>query len=202
MYNRFWKRALDLMLSGLGLIVFSIPMLIVAVIIKMEDAGPVIFSQERVGIYKKTFTIYKFRSMKLSTPNVATDLLTDPEQYITKIGKFIRKTSIDELPQLWNIFKGDMSFVGPRPALGSQWELIALRDQYGANDVLPGLTGWAQINGRDELEIAVKARLDGEYAEKISFGFDWKCFFGTFGAVLKCEGVVEGDTGTLQAQKK
>ncbi len=202
MYIKFWKRTLDILLSGLGLLVLALPMAIVAVVIKCEDPGPAIFKQQRVGNHKKPFALYKFRSMKLATPNVPTHLLENPQQYITKVGKFIRKTSIDELPQLWNIFKGDMSIIGPRPALASQEDLVAQRDLYGANDVLPGLTGWAQINGRDELEIPVKAKLDGDYVKNISFLFDCKCFFGTIGSVLKHEGVVEGGTGSMQKKEK
>ncbi len=203
MYAKFFKRLIDLVLSGLGLIVLAIPMLIVAVIIRCEDPGPVIFKQKRIGIHKKHFNLYKFRSMKMDTPHdMPTHMLKNPEQYILKVGGFIRKTSIDELPQLWNIFKGDMSIIGPRPALWNQDDLIAERDKYGANDVKPGLTGWAQINGRDELEIPVKAKLDGEYVEKMSFGFDCKCFFGTIKSVLKSDGVVEGGTGEMKKQEE
>lgn len=200
-YRNFWKRAIDLILSGIGILILAIPMAIVAIIIKIDDPGPAIFVQKRVGIHKSYFKLYKFRSMKLSTPHdMPTHLLENPEQYLLKCGKTIRKLSIDELPQLFNIFKGDMSVIGPRPALWNQDDLIAERDRYGANDVKPGLTGWAQINGRDELEIPVKAKLDGEYAEKLSFGFDCKCFFGTIGKVLKSEGVVEGGTGEMKKQ--
>ncbi len=200
MYQRYFKRILDILLSGLGLLVLAIPMGIVAIIIKIEDPGPAIFRQKRVGARKEYFQLYKFRSMKVATPDIPTHLMTNPEQYITGVGRFIRKTSIDELPQLWNIFKGDMSIIGPRPALWNQEDLIAERDKYGANALRPGLTGWAQINGRDELEIPVKAKLDGEYAEKISFGFDMKCFFGTIASVLKSDGVVEGGTGALSKE--
>jgi O-antigen biosynthesis protein WbqP len=176
----------------------SIPMLIISLVIRKEDPGPVLFTQRRVGIHKTFFTLYKFRSMKISTPHdVPTHQLENPEQYLLKCGKFIRKYSLDELPQLMNILKGDMSFVGPRPALWNQEDLIAERDLYGANDVKPGLTGWAQINGRDELEIPVKAKLDGEYVERESFLFDCRCFFGTFLKVLRHEGVVEGGTGEM-----
>ncbi len=198
MYVKVVKRLIDIVLSGVGLIVFAIPMGIVALLIKHEDKGPAIFKQKRVGKNKEHFSLYKFRSMKMDTPHdVPTHLLENPEQYILKIGKFIRKTSIDELPQLWNIFVGDMTIVGPRPALWNQDDLIAERDKYGANDVTPGLTGWAQINGRDELEIPVKARLDGEYVEKMGFLMDLKCFIGTFKSVVNSEGVVEGGTGEL-----
>ncbi len=200
MYKKFVKRLLDIILSGLGLILLALPMVVVAIVIKIEDPGPAVFRQMRVGIHKSRFKLYKFRSMKVATPDIPTHLLKDPQQYITKVGRFIRKTSIDELPQLWNIFKGDMSIIGPRPALWNQDDLIAERDQYGANDVRPGLTGWAQINGRDELEIPVKARLDGEYVKNLSFAFDVKCFFGTITSVLKSDGVVEGGTGAKEKE--
>lgn len=203
MYKKIIKRLLDIILSLVGLIVSAIPMAIVALVIKREDPGPAVFKQKRFGIHKSFFTLYKFRSMKLSTPHdVPTHQLENPEQYLLKSGKFIRKFSLDELPQLLNIFKGDMSVVGPRPALWNQDDLIAEREKYGANDVKPGLTGWAQINGRDELEIPVKAKLDGEYAQKQSFLFDCRCFFGTFLKVLKHEGVVEGGTGELAKTDK
>ena len=203
MYKKVIKRLLDIILSLGGLIVSAIPMAIVALVIKREDPGPAVFKQKRFGIHKSFFTLYKFRSMKLSTPHdVPTHQLENPEQYLLKSGKFIRKFSLDELPQLLNIFKGDMSVVGPRPALWNQDDLIAEREKYGANDVKPGLTGWAQINGRDELEIPVKAKLDGEYAQKQSFLFDCRCFFGTFLKVLKHEGVVEGGTGELAKTEK
>jgi len=177
--------------------------LAIAVIIKIDDPGPVFFKQKRVGIHKSHFGLLKFRSMKMSTPHdTPTHLLKNPEQYITKIGKFLRKSSLDELPQLFNIWKGEMSIIGPRPALWNQYDLIAERDKYGANDVLPGLTGWAQINGRDELEIEVKAKLDGEYVQKLSFAFDVKCFLGTITSVLKSDGVVEGGTGEMKKGMK
>lgn len=198
MYKKLVKRLLDIVLSLAGLIVSAIPMAVITLVIKREDPGPAVFKQKRFGIHKSFFTLYKFRSMKLSTPHdVPTHQLEDPEQYLLKSGKFIRKYSLDELPQLLNIFKGDMSVIGPRPALWNQDDLIEERDKYGANDVKPGLTGWAQINGRDELEIPVKAKLDGEYAQKLSFLFDCRCFFGTFLKVLRHEGVVEGGTGEL-----
>ena len=198
MYKKLVKRLLDIVLSLTGLIVSAIPMAVITLIIKREDPGPAVFKQKRFGIHKSFFTLYKFRSMKMSTPHdVPTHQLEDPEQYLLKSGKFIRKYSLDELPQLLNIFKGDMSVIGPRPALWNQDDLIEERDKYGANDVKPGLTGWAQINGRDELEIPVKAKLDGEYAQKLSFLFDCRCFFGTFLKVLRHEGVVEGGTGEL-----
>ncbi len=201
MYSHFFKRLIDILLSGLGLIFLALPMLIVAIVIRCQDPGPVIFKQKRVGKNKKLFSLYKFRSMRLDTPHdTPTHLLENPDQYILKVGKFIRKTSIDELPQLWNIFKGDMSIIGPRPALWNQDDLVAERDKYGANDVKPGLTGWAQINGRDELEIPIKASLDGEYVKRMGFFFDCKCFFGTVKSVLKSDGVVEGGTGELKKQ--
>ena len=174
-------------------------MLVIALIIKIEDPSPAFFKQKRVGIHKKHFMLIKFRSMKMDTPHdVPTHMLENPDQYILKSGKFLRKSSLDELPQLFNIIAGQMSIIGPRPALWNQYDLIEERDKYGANDVLPGLTGWAQINGRDELEIPVKAKFDGEYVEKISLGFDLKCFFKTIGAVFKHDGVVEGGTGAMK----
>ena len=206
-YNRYIKRLVDVILSGMALLVLWPVFAILAIIIKTTDPGPVFFKQKRVGIKQNGevtyFPILKFRTMKTSTPkDMPTHLLENPEQWITSIGKFLRKTSLDELPQIWNIFKGDMSIIGPRPALWNQYDLIAERDKYRANDVKPGLTGWAQINGRDELPIDVKARLDGEYVENLSFGFDVKCFFGTIISVLKSDGVVEGGTGELEKKKK
>lgn len=196
MYKAFIKRLIDILLSGLGIIVFAIPMLIVSLIIKGDDPGPALFKQKRIGKGKTFFQLYKFRSMKMSTPkDTPTHLLKNPEQYLLRCGKIIRKFSIDELPQLFNIIKGDMSIIGPRPALWNQDDLVSEREKYGANDVRPGLTGWAQINGRDELEIPVKAKLDGEYVEKMGFIMDLKCFFGTILKVLKADGVVEGGTG-------
>lgn len=203
MYRTFFKRLLDIILSGCAIVILSPLLLIIAVAIKIDDPGPVLFRQKRVGIHKTHFSIMKFRTMKMDTPkDTPTHLLENPEQYITKVGKFLRKSSLDELPQIFQIFTGKMSIIGPRPALWNQFDLIAERDKYGANDVRPGLTGWAQINGRDELPIEVKARFDGEYAEKLSFLFDCKCFFGTIGAVLKHDGVVEGGTGRLEKEKK
>ena len=199
MYTHFFKRLIDIVLSFIGIIVLGIPMLIIAAVIKHEDPGPALFRQKRIGKNKKYFMLLKFRSMKMSTPHdVPTHQLENPEQYLLKCGKTLRKLSLDELPQLFNILKGDMSIIGPRPALWNQDELIAERDKYGANGVKPGLTGWAQINGRDELEIPIKAKLDGEYVEKQSFLFDCKCFFGTIGKVLKSDGVVEGGTGEMK----
>ncbi|MCZ0717183.1 sugar transferase [Aerococcus kribbianus] len=203
MYQNFFKRLIDFILSGIGLIVLSPILLALAIWIKIDSPGPVFFRQKRVGENKEFFQIYKFRSMRTDTPSdMPTHLLNDPEAFITKSGKFIRKTSLDELPQLINIVKGEMAVIGPRPALWNQDDLIAERDKYGANDVKPGLTGWAQINGRDELEIPVKARLDGEYVQNLTFGLDIKCFFGTILSIIKSEGVVEGGTGTLNAEKK
>lgn len=193
MYQKYIKRIFDITLSAAGLLVLLIPMGIIAVAIKLDSKGPVLFWQDRIGIRKSTFQMPKFRSMRTETPaNVPTHLLTDPEQWITPMGRFLRKASLDELPQLLCILKGDMSFVGPRPALWNQYDLLEERDKYGANDIRPGLTGWAQINGRDELPIPVKARFDGEYVEKVSFLFDCKCFLGTVIKVLKHDGVVEG----------
>jgi O-antigen biosynthesis protein WbqP len=202
MYKNFVKRAMDIVLSGAGLLVLAIPMGIIALIVKLDSKGPVLFWQKRVGIHKSTFMMPKFRSMYTETPaNMPTHMLSDPTRWITKSGKILRKLSLDELPQLWSIFVGDMSVIGPRPALWNQDDLIAERDKYGANDVRPGLTGWAQINGRDELEIPVKAKLDGEYVENMSFLFDCKCFFGTITAVLGRKGVVEGGTGEMAKEK-
>ena len=203
MYKKFFKRFLDFALSLIGLILLLPVFLVIALVMKITDPGPVFFTQKRVGIHKTYFKLYKFRSMKVDTPDIPTHLLENPEQYISGIGSFLRKTSLDELPQLFNIISGKMSIIGPRPALWNQDDLVAERDKYGANDVLPGLTGWAQINGRDELEIPVKAKLDGEYVEKMSFLFDIKCFFGTIVSVLKSDGVVEGGTGEMKkAQDK
>ena len=203
MYNKVVKRLIDLVLSGLGILVLSPVYLILAAAIVIDDPGPVFFRQKRVGLHKSHFMIMKFRTMKMETPrDVPTHLLENPEQYITRMGKFLRKTSLDELPQLFQIFTGKMSIVGPRPALWNQFDLIELRDRVGANDLRPGLTGWAQINGRDELPLDVKARFDGEYVERISFLFDCKCFFVTVLSVLKSDGVVEGGTGALDKEKK
>ena len=203
MYKRFLKRLIDIVLSFMGILVLAIPMAVFALIIKIEDPGPAIFKQKRVGIHKTYFNVLKFRSMKISTPHdMPTHMLDNPEEYILKCGRWMRKMSIDELPQLFNIFKGDMSIIGPRPALWNQDDLISEREKYGANDVKPGLTGWAQINGRDELEIPVKAKLDGEYVEKMSFAFDCKCFFGTIKSVLHHDGVVEGGTGEMKKNEE
>lgn len=203
MYKHFFKRVFDFLLSFLAIIVLAIPMLIIALAIKIDSKGPVFFTQKRVGKNKKLFTILKFRTMRTDTPHDApTHELSDPTKWITKVGGFLRKTSLDELPQIFNIFVGQMSIIGPRPALWNQDDLIAERDKYGANDVKPGLTGWAQINGRDELEIPLKAKLDGEYVQKMGFFFDCKCFFGTIVSVLKSDGVVEGGTGEMQKQEE
>ncbi|MBR5524166.1 MAG: sugar transferase [Clostridia bacterium] len=202
MYKAFIKRTIDIILSLSGILVLAVPMLVVALIIKLDDPGPALFVQKRVGLHKRLFSLYKFRSMKLDTPDIPTHLLENPDAYLIRIGKTIRRLSIDELPQLFNILKGDMSIIGPRPALWNQDDLIAERDKYGANDIKPGLTGWAQINGRDELEIDEKARLDGEYVRRMSFGFDCRCFFGTFSSVLRSNGVVEGGTGQMNKEKE
>lgn len=193
MYQKYIKRLIDIVLSGIGLAVLALPMLVIALIIKLDSKGPVFFWQKRVGLNKKTFMIPKFRSMRTDAPaNMPTHLLNDPEVWITKVGKVLRKTSLDELPQLISIFKGDMSIIGPRPALWNQYDLLEERDKYRANDIRPGLTGWAQINGRDELPIDVKAKYDGEYVKNLSFSMDVKCFFGTIIKVIKHDGVVEG----------
>ena len=203
MYKRFGKRALDLLLSGLGLVVLSPLFLIISIAIKVEDPGPVFFRQKRVGVHKTYFNIVKFRSMRQDTPHdMPTHLLNDPQRWITKTGRFLRKTSLDELPQIAQIFTGKMSIIGPRPALWNQYDLIAQRDQYGANDITPGLTGWAQVNGRDELEIEEKARLDGEYAQNISFGMDMKIFWMTVKNVLRGSGVVEGGPKEMKKESK
>ena len=203
MYRKYGKRLLDILLSGCGIVVLSPVYLLVALAIVMDDPGPVFFRQKRVGIHKTHFQILKFRTMRMCTPHdVPTHLLDDPDQYITRVGRFLRKTSLDELPQIFQIFTGKMAVIGPRPALWNQYDLIEQRDLYGANDVRPGLTGWAQINGRDELPIAVKARLDGEYVKNLSFLFDCKCFLGSITAVLKHEGVVEGGTGSIGKEQK
>ena len=198
---KFIKRILDIILSLSGMIVLSPLFLVLIIAINLDSKGPVLFKQKRIGLHKKHFFILKFRTMRIDTPkDTPTHLLENPEQWITKVGKFMRKTSLDELPQIWNIFVGDMSIIGPRPALWNQYDLIEERDRYGANDVLPGLTGWAQINGRDELPIKQKAELDGYYVKNVSFALDCRCFFGTILSVLKSDGVVEG--GPRQKGKK
>ena len=203
MYKHFFKRCLDLILSIIGLILLSPLFIIICIWIKCDSKGPVFFKQKRVGRNKKLFGIYKFRTMYTDTPSeMPTHLLNNPDRFITKAGHFLRKTSLDELPQIINIIKGEMSIIGPRPALWNQEDLIKERDRYGANNLRPGLTGWAQVNGRDELEIDVKAKLDGEYVEKMSFLFDVKCFFKTITSVLKHDGVVEGGTGELRKKER
>ena len=202
MYQKFFKRLLDIVVSFFGILILSPVLLVLIVAIKLDSPGPVFFTQKRVGIHKTHFLILKFRTMRIDTPrDVPTHLLENPQQWITRVGKFLRRTSLDELPQIFNIFAGQMSIVGPRPALWNQFDLVEERDKYGANDVPPGLTGWAQINGRDELEIPVKAKLDGEYAERLSFGFDLKCIFGSVTAVINKKGVVEGGTGAMEKEK-
>lgn len=199
MYRNYGKRFLDIILSACGIVVLSPVYLLISLAIQIDDPGPVFFKQKRVGLHKSYFHILKFRTMKMNTPHdVPTHLLENPEQYITRVGKFLRKTSLDELPQIFQIFTGKMAVIGPRPALWNQYDLIALREAVGANDVRPGLTGWAQINGRDEIPIEQKAALDGEYVKNLSFLFDCKCFFGSVIAVLKRDGVVEGGTGAKE----
>lgn len=203
MYARYIKRILDIILSFAGLVLLSWLYLMVIVAIKLDSPGPVFFKQKRIGIHKKYFYIHKFRTMRIDSPkDMPTHLLANPESFITRVGKVLRKTSLDELPQFWDVFVGHMSLVGPRPALWNQADLIAERDKYGANDVKPGVTGWAQINGRDELEIPVKARLDGEYTEALKNGkgfvMDLRCLIGTIKSVLTHEGVVEGGTGAME----
>lgn len=192
-YQKVIKRLLDLSLSLCGIIILFPLFLVLIIAIKVNSQGSVLFRQKRVGIHQNYFYILKFRTMRVDTPkDLPTHMLDNPEQYITKVGRFLRKTSLDELPQLFNILKGDMSVIGPRPALWNQVDLIAERNKYGANDVMPGLSGWAQIHGRDELEISVKAKQDGYYVEHFGFWMDVRCFFGTITSVLKADGVVEG----------
>ncbi|WP_416336884.1 sugar transferase [Coprobacillus cateniformis] len=196
------KRCIDFILSLLGLILLSPIFLILCIWIKLDSKGPILFKQKRVGKKKEYFNILKFRTMLIDTPSdMPTHMLSNPEQYITRAGKFLRRTSLDELPQIINILKGEMAIIGPRPALWNQEDLIAERDKYQANEIKPGLTGWAQINGRDELEIDVKAKLDGDYVKNMSFLFDCKCFLGTITSVLKSDGVVEGGTGELHKEE-
>ena len=203
MYIKYVKRGLDLLLSAAAAILLLPVWLIIGLAVKLDSKGPVLFRQKRAGIHRTYFYILKFRTMRADTPkDMPTHLLTNPEQYITRVGKFLRKTSLDELPQIFNILRGEMSIIGPRPALWNQYDLLEERDKYGANDVVPGLTGWAQINGRDELEIPVKARLDGEYVRQMSFGMDVRCFLGTIVSVIRLKGVVEGGTGEMSRQKK
>ena len=203
MYRSFVKRALDILLSAVGTLLLSPLFLLISCAVKAEDGGPVFFTQKRIGIHKSTFNILKFRTMRTDTPHdMPTHLLSDPDRWITRVGRLLRRTSLDELPQILQILSGKMSIVGPRPALWNQYDLIAERDKYGANDVMPGLTGWAQVNGRDALEIEEKARYDGEYAEKLSFTLDLKIFFMTLVNVLRHSDVVEGGTGTLKGAGK
>ena len=209
MYERIFKRWIDVVLSAMGLLVLSLVYLVIAIAVYVDDPGPIFFKQKRVGKGKTFFPLHKFRSMKMSTPqDMPTHMLKNPEQYITQVGGFLRKSSLDELPQIWDIFIGNMSIIGPRPALWNQDDLIAERDKYGANDIMPGLTGWAQINGRDELEIPVKAKFDGEYTAILheggmkAFLFDCRCFLGTIFSVARGDGVVEGGTGEMKKQGK
>ena len=202
MYKKFIKRCVDIILSFSGIILASWLYLIIIIAILIDDPGPVFFTQKRVGKNKKFFNLYKFRSMKMSTPHdIPTHLLENPEKYITRVGRFLRKSSLDEIPQLWNILKGDMSVIGPSPALWNQDDLIEERDKYSANDIRPGLSGWAQINGRDELAIEDKAKLDGEYVQKMSFLFDCRCFFGTAISALRGDGVIEGGTDNTEIRE-
>lgn len=206
MYEKIIKRLIDIILSASGLILLSWLYLIISIMIVIDDPGPIIFRQKRIGIHKTPFQLHKFRSMKMLAPHdMPTHMLENPDQYITRVGYFLRKSSLDELPQIWDIFLGKMSIIGPRPALWNQDNLITERDKWGANDIKPGLTGWAQINGRDELEISVKARFDGDYTEKLKKGgfsaflFDYHCFIKTVFSVIRREGIVEGGTGTMHA---
>ena len=195
---RYFKRVIGFVISLIGFIVLIPVFLILIVCIKLDSKGPILFKQRRIGLHKKEFNILKFRTMKIDTPkDTPTHLLENPDMYITRVGKFLRKTSLDELPQIINIIKGEMSIVGPRPALWNQYDLIEERDKYGANDILPGLTGWAQVHGRDELEIEEKAKLDGYYVKHLGFKLDVQCFFLTIKSVLKSEGVVEGKKENL-----
>ena len=213
MYKNFVKRLIDFVLSGIGIVALTPVWIILAIAIKIDDPGPIFFRQKRIAKDKdgriQYFNILKYRSMKTSTPkDMPTHLLSNPEQYITKVGAILRKTSLDELPQIFNILKGEMSIIGPRPALWNQMDLYEERAKYGANDVVPGLTGWAQINGRDELEIPVKAKLDGEYTSALCAGgfkgfvMDVKCFFGTIVSVMRSDGIVEGGTGSMKEANK
>lgn len=202
-YEIYLKRFLDSFLSFCGLVVLSPLFIVLFIWIKLDDPGSAFFTQKRVGKDKAFFLLHKFRSMKTDTPHdKPTHILDNPYQYTTRAGKFLRKTSLDELPQLWDIFRGKMSIIGPRPALWNQADLVAEREKYAANDVLPGLTGWAQINGRDELEIVDKAKLDGDYVKNISLAFDVKCFFRTIRSVAKSDGFLEGGTGEMHKKHR
>lgn len=201
-YINIIKRIIDLILSIIGLIILLPLLLLISIIIKFTSKGPILFKQKRIGKNKKHFMIYKFRTMRVDTPkDMPTHMLNNPDEYITKIGKFLRKTSLDELPQIINIIKGDMSIIGPRPALWNQEDLIAERDKYNANSIKPGLTGLAQISGRDELEIPLKAKIDGEYTNEISFILDIKIFFKTIVKVFKRDGIVEGKVEDQEENK-
>lgn len=209
MYEKFFKRLIDIVLSVIGLMVLSGVFFLISIAVVIDDPGPVFFKQKRVGKGKTFFSLHKFRSMKMSTPHdMPTHMLKNPAQYITRVGKFLRKSSLDELPQIWDIFIGNMSIIGPRPALWNQEDLIRERDKYGANDIMPGLTGWAQINGRDELEIPVKAKFDGDYTRILreggfkAFLFDARCFIGTVFSVARGAGVVEGGTGEMHKPQR
>ena len=203
MFYLKFKRIYDFILALLGLIILSLLFLIIMIIIKLDSKGPILFKQKRIGRHKKHFYILKFRTMRIDTPkDTPTHMLENPGQWITKMGKFLRKTSLDELPQIINILKGDMSIIGPRPALWNQYDLMDERDKYGVHNLYPGLTGYAQINGRDELPIPEKAKLDGYYVEHISLWLDIKIFFGTIISIFKSDGVVEGGTGTLEKSNK
>ena len=202
-YRRYGKRLLDLGLAAVAMVLLALPMLVIAGVVRATSPGPALFWQRRVGARKVYFMMPKFRTMRTDTPHdVPTHLLRDPERYITPVGRFLRRTSLDELPQIFSILSGRMSFIGPRPALWNQLDLLAERERCGANDVRPGLSGWAQINGRDELPVAVKARYDGEYAERMSLLFDCRCFFGTLVKVVKREGVVEGGPGRPEEERE
>ncbi|MGX7126152.1 sugar transferase [Enterococcus viikkiensis] len=201
MYQNYLKRVIDFVISLMGIIILSPLLLFLCVAIKIDSKGPIIFQQKRIGKNKSHFNIYKFRTMRTDTPKeMPTHLLENPDYFITRIGRFLRKTSLDELPQLFNIIKGDMAVIGPRPALWNQYDLIEERDQYSANNIRPGLTGFAQISGRDELQIDLKAKLDGEYVKNLSIILDLKCFFGTIVSVFRSEGVIEGGTGTIESK--
>jgi len=206
MYKAFIKRFIDFVLSSIGIVILIPVWIIIALLIMIDDPGPVFFKQKRIAKNSKTgekqfFQVLKFRTMKMSTPHdVPTHMLENPGQYITRVGWFLRKSSLDELPQVFNIWTGKMAIIGPRPALWNQDDLYAERAKYGANSITPGLTGWAQINGRDELEINIKAKFDGEYVQKLGFAMDWRCFWGTIISVLKHDGVVEGGTGVMVKQ--
>lgn len=203
MYRNVVKRLLDIVLALAGLLVLAVPMLVIAVVVKVDSPGPVLFWQRRVGIHGTCFMMPKYRTMRMDTPHdVPTHLLRDPERWITRSGRVLRRYSLDELPQIFCILTAKMSVIGPRPALWNQGDLLAEREKYGANDIRPGLSGWAQINGRDELPVAVKARYDGEYVERMSFWFDCRCFFGTVWRVLRHNGVMEGGTGGTEPQEK